>query len=620
MVIDINIKQRLPLALLTGFACGFSFFFFGIYEIFVANKEEFGFLFSDFAIYMLLISAGIFLLISAVLTFTRGKVFSVFFGIFFWIAIMGYIQGNFLNFGMNSLSGDDVGRKISTLVIIIDTVIWVAAGFGCIFGALKMKKHEMIKTFSIIALVMIIGMQLAGCASSYIKDKNSETLPPKATETSQETDSQGASTSESNTDIDSPASTPDTPSDGTANDSTANTDAVTDPSDETSTGRQDMYLTTRGLYEISSGKNVIVFLLDRFDVSFYNDVLEGDAVFFDKLDGFTYYNDNISLYSRTYPAIASMISGIDTDFNCTADEYFTRAYSTSPFLHDLKKNDYKIKLYTSDYYSYRNADSLYGLVDNISTATDYEIANEGRLVRNMMALAAYKYAPTAVKSYIKVSSSSFDGIIKRCSPYPQYEMVDSNVYTGLKENGLTIDDSENSFIFIHLNGCHMPFQMDENGDFVEDGDPVSATRGCFRMIYNYINEMKRLGVYEDATIIITGDHPSPINDSKSPTEPRLTALFIKESGKVGTPLAYSDAQVSQDNFIASIVKSSGIKTENDYGRAYSEVPSGEDVVRRHKFQLSLGSDYIAEFRIVGNGNDFNNWTELPKVNIGYLYK
>lgn len=597
----------MPLALLTAFACGFSFFFFGIYEIFIGNKEEFGFKFSDFSSYMLLISAGIFLVVFAVLALTRGKVFSVFFGIFFWIAVMGYIQGNFLNFGMNSLSGDDVGGKIGIGLIILDTVIWAATGFGCIFGALKMKKYDMIKTVSIVALIMVIGMQLAGCASSYIKDKNSETKPPRVTHP----ETTGTASGENVPDSTSPDTSSGT--DSAAPDSETGADTEDDE-------RQDMYLTTRGLYEVSGGKNVVVFLLDRFDVSFYNEIVEGDSVFFAPLDGFTYYNDNISLYSRTYPAIASMISGIDTDFNCTADEYFTRAYSTSPFLHDLKKNNYRIKLYTGDYYSYRNADSLYGLAYNISASTGYEIANEGRLVRNMMALTAYKYSPTVVKPCIKVSSSSFDGIIKRCSPDPQYEMEDSTLYAGLRENGLSLDGSDNSFTFIHMNGCHMPFKMNEDGKYVENGDPIPAVRGCFKMIYNYLDEMKRLGVYEDATIIITGDHPSPINDSKVPTEPRLTALFIKEAGKSGEPLAYSSSQVSQDNFLASIVKSTGIKTDNDYGRAYYEVPEGENVIRRHKFQLSLGADYIAEFHINGNGNNFSNWTEMPRVNIGYLYK
>lgn len=199
-------------------------------------------------------------------------------------------------------------------------------------------------------------------------------------------------------------------------------------------------------------------------------------------------------------------------------------------------------------------------------------------------------------------------------------MEDSTLYAGLRENGLSLDGSDNSFTFIHMNGCHMPFKMNEDGKYVENGDPIPAVRGCFKMIYNYLDEMKRLGVYEDATIIITGDHPSPINDSKVPTEPRLTALFIKEAGKSGEPLAYSSSQVSQDNFLASIVKSTGIKTDNDYGRAYYEVPEGENVIRRHKFQLSLGADYIAEFHINGNGNNFSNWTEMPRVNIGYLYK
>lgn len=64
------------------------------------------------------------------------------------------------------------------------------------------------------------------------------------------------------------------------------------------------------------------------------------------------FDDNLSLYSRTYPAIGSMITGVrqeDADgnpFGWDADTYFASAYSTSPFLQELKANGYEIRLYT----------------------------------------------------------------------------------------------------------------------------------------------------------------------------------------------------------------------------------------------------------------------------------
>ena len=57
--------------------------------------------------------------------------------------------------------------------------------------------------------------------------------------------------------------------------------------------------------------------------------------------------------------------------------------------------------------------------------------------------------------------------------------------------------------------------------------------------------MKRLGVYDDATVVITGDHPWAVDDHVEPTQPRPTALFVKEAGAAEKPLRVSTAQVSQ---------------------------------------------------------------------------
>ena len=75
--------------------------------------------------------------------------------------------------------------------------------------------------------------------------------------------------------------------------------------------KNDMVLTTENIFEVSSKDNVIVFLLDRFDIYYYEQVLKQDADFFAPLDGFTFYDNNISLYSRTYPAVAYMLTGVD---------------------------------------------------------------------------------------------------------------------------------------------------------------------------------------------------------------------------------------------------------------------------------------------------------------------
>ena len=46
-------------------------------------------------------------------------------------------------------------------------------------------------------------------------------------------------------------------------------------------------LTDEGMFEVSSKGNVIVIVLDRFDVYYYGELVKTDADFFTPLDGFT---------------------------------------------------------------------------------------------------------------------------------------------------------------------------------------------------------------------------------------------------------------------------------------------------------------------------------------------
>ena len=50
-------------------------------------------------------------------------------------------------------------------------------------------------------------------------------------------------------------------------------------------------LTYENMGELSGGKNIVFFLVDRFDAKYYAQKLSKDKSFFDRLDGFTYFSD-----------------------------------------------------------------------------------------------------------------------------------------------------------------------------------------------------------------------------------------------------------------------------------------------------------------------------------------
>ena len=558
-------KQRLWLSILAAVVFPFTVAVFGVGEIYLNNSEEFLFLLSDFwpmAIGLALLVSAVFFVLLHVL---RGKSFYVAMACLVWLALMSYVQGAFLNFGMNSLGADELAVSASVWLVILDLAIWLFSGAALVCVALFVRDKQMLGMLAAVALVTVLLVQTLNFSLSLIGSEEKE--------------------------------------------------------------KSEKVLTTENLFEVSQKDNVIVFLLDRFDVYYYEQTLKQDADFFAPLDGFTYYDNNISLYSRTYPSVTYMLTGVENSFEGTREDYFEKAYTDAPFFKDLKANDYQINLYTAAYYAYDDAEVFDGYVDNVSRYQDYIVDGKLRLTWQMLQLSLYRYLPLGLKDAIRISSADFNDVVSfdTDNDYSQYALNDAETYRIFRENGLSVQDEKNTFSFLHLNGCHSPYTMDENGNAIPSNNYASAAvpalKGCFKMIYEYIEQLKELGLYENATIIITGDHARAMDDTVDVEDARVTALFVKEKGSHGTPLAYSSAPVCQENLRAEIIKSAGIDTEHDYGNAFSDIHEGDALVRKYYFEKSNGDkDEIVVYHVTGDANDFSNWTLADRVVIGEIYR
>ena len=342
------------------------------------------------------------------------------------------------------------------------------------------------------------------------------------------------------------------------------------------------YLSMKGAYELSTKENIIILLIDRLDTKYINEVLDMYPDFFsDKLDGFTYYEDNISMYCRTFPAVPYLLSGHIFMYDTKARDFFKKAWQESKLLPLLKENNFTTKLYMESYYTYSNVSQLTGVADNISAKDSKDIA-----------------API----------SDFD------------------FYKSLKK-GFTTQSEKNNFAYYHMSGVHNPLSMNEKVEKVakEKTSIRQQTQGCFEIVFEFIAQMKKIGLYESSTIIIMGDHPKS-EDITRVKDYKTTGLFIKRKGSAGTPMKVSKAQVSQENFIATVLQEAGI-SHKEYGESVFEIPENEDRVRKfyYRYQSTKDKtvedrkDLLEEFEIIGNGNDFKNWKKKRDINILYPY-
>ena len=162
------------------------------------------------------------------------------------------------------------------------------------------------------------------------------------------------------------------------------------------------------------------------------------------------------------------------------------------------------------------------------------------------------------------------------------------------------------FSYVHIEGMH--------SILYGNADPEKTTKtlkDCFAIVNAYLDALREAGLYRDATVVITGDHPSPISDWSPVFEPRVTALFVKRRGDAETPLKVSAAQVSQGQIASEILDSEGIALCDGDPLPLSETPEGETVERFHHFVVQTADGFRFEtYRITGRSDDFANWKRV----------
>lgn len=535
------------------------------FEIYGSNLEEFLFSLSDFLPFCLLFWFISALVIAVILFFLPDRVYRFAYPVVVATAFLFFLQGTYLNMGLSSLPGDNMGGKVSVTAVVFNTVIWVVVE-GLAVGSAFIKKRDPVKLVCLLLSIVVIGTQLINTV--FIALTNDQIAVPKS-ERIQYSDAE----------------------------------------------RVPKVMTNENLTTVSDSRNIIVFIVDRFDEMYAEKAYRETPEVYDELTGFTWFRDHISVYSHTYPSVTWMLTNKPYDCELSRAEYQNTAFEGETPLKKLHDAGYKINLYTQSYYSYNNELDLPDYISNVvpslkipTIPLDRQLAIAG----NMVLMAFYRCLPFVLKDVVgKIDSNANANIVLESRAENAYTLDMKSVYDTLTAEDFALT-GEKVFSYIHVDGCH-DVVYDENwgapsGDEVHDyAIPV---RVSFHIINRYLREMKRLGVYDSSTIVITGDHGTPIDNFHALKEASMTALFVKPAGSKTEPMKMSMAPVSHEDFWPTIFRSEGIVPEWE-GTSVFDVPEETERVRRywwHTWVSNSLDEYVYEIR--GSARDFANWKEI----------
>ena len=333
-----------------------------------------------------------------------------------------------------------------------------------------------------------------------------------------------------------------------------------------------------GEFTVGSEDNIVIFIIDTLQEDVMEEYLASDAYVQDgTLDDFTLFDNAVSGGAPTVAAMPLFLTGSEYDPAQPFQEYLTEAWSETQMYDDLHQNGYDVRLYstTIDISGFPE-----GTFDNYAAIGESWIDDYAGFGKSLYQLVNYLLMPQFLKESFWLSTETLLYNIQNTD----YKVNDIYLHNDFVAAGEKLQTNcEKAYRLYHLNGLHPPYNMTEYFDRVWEYGVAEQTvlRGDMRIIYAYINEMKRLGVYDKSTIIIAGDHGKHA-DGNPETNPTVLIKLPMETHE----LACNSAPIHFRN-IGATIAGTFLEDYSAYGPSVYDITDTSDVERMHTVASSV---------------------------------
>ncbi len=374
--------------------------------------------------------------------------------------------------------------------------------------------------------------------------------------------------------------------------------------------------THEGLYTLSPDENVVVFVLDTYDQRYLDQALADDPRLLDEFTGFTCFTNSTGSMIPTRYAVPFLMTGRMPDGTEPFRDFTRTWFQKSTLLPDIRNAGYTVGIYT---------DSLGTDIMNAEPFAMNVHEAEPRsldIVKMLTALdrvALYRDMPWVLKPLFWFTTDDLNKAFTASGELEKrpYMVDDGRFGQGLREQRVSLNDEAKSFRFIHMLGPHKPYSLDEEGH----PSPTPTTReqqarGSLALVADYLRQMKELGLYDDATIVVTADHGNWQLAPEGIIEPTSVIMLVKppeSAAEAAEPVRFSDVPTGHLDYAATIADAVGADASK-YGPTVFQVPPGP----RQRFYWATTTDWHedvdwTQWAIDGDVLDWEDWSRTGTV-------
>ena len=246
------------------------------------------------------------------------------------------------------------------------------------------------------------------------------------------------------------------------------------------------FVSTDGLLEANSGQNAIVLVLDMFDKTYMDKILEESPETAESFPGFVYLRGVEGCYSSTKESLGAFLSNEELTDAISGSGFSSGIYTDVRFIPEALRNGMENYLQDS------------GSINNIP-----------RFIGTLYRLVSCSYAPDIVRPLVWLYGNEFDELYSSGGSSEVYSISNAAFYNRLKSVGVRAAP-EPCFRMIHLYGSHYPYVHDEFLNPItpsfSDENAIRASKGALLITEKYLNQLRSLEAYDDSLIVVMADH------------------------------------------------------------------------------------------------------------------
>lgn len=371
-----------------------------------------------------------------------------------------------------------------------------------------------------------------------------------------------------------------------------------------------LQISTKNEFVMSGKQNFLIFMLDAADSREFSYLLEQNPEYRDIFADFTYYENTVGAYSCTRYAVPYILSGKWYECDTSFEEYMEDLYDKSPLIEELENRNYRIGLYEPDLHA-QNNDVL--RFDNIFEA-EFKVKSYFGMARQELKLVGYRYAPYWLKKYCVLKQAAFDEQLEAGEGSGEITAsMENRVFLDhLNAGGITVDDTENSFKFIHLEGAHSPYVYDAEVNIIDESQGTYAQNmeASVTLAERYLSALKKSGTYDNTAIIVMSDHGfnQDIDNADMGNNPFMRQcglLLIKGVGEKHDTMQISEAPVSYEDLQEAYRR----LLDGAWSDTVFDCREGDHRDRRYLWYAVTDEDYLVEYQQTGYASDLS--TMIP---------